>query len=128
MEYRRRQQQQEQNLPALQRLGRWLRLKQYQIEVTFGVYMFTPVEKFVFCKWSSFSFPPPRLKTLYRQFVGIYLPFTLPMLSYILIGSPLTYFPLQLTPPHIYRLPHMPVLSLDTRSRTALPLTTVGVL
>ncbi|KAI1076299.1 hypothetical protein F5B20DRAFT_330392 [Whalleya microplaca] len=38
------------NLSALQRFGRWLRLKQYQIEVTFGVYMFTPTEKFAF--WS----------------------------------------------------------------------------
>ncbi|KAI0598017.1 hypothetical protein F4775DRAFT_592770 [Biscogniauxia sp. FL1348] len=47
MEYRRRQ---PENLPALQRFGRWLRLKQYQIEVTFGVYMFTPTEKFTF--WS----------------------------------------------------------------------------
>ncbi|KAI1498512.1 hypothetical protein F5X99DRAFT_322918 [Biscogniauxia marginata] len=47
MEYRRRQ---PDNLPALQRFGRWLRLKQYQIEVTFGVYMFTPTEKFIF--WS----------------------------------------------------------------------------
>ncbi|KAI5924275.1 hypothetical protein F4810DRAFT_134082 [Camillea tinctor] len=46
MEYRR----QPENLPALQRFGRWLRLKQYQIEVTFGVYMFTPTEKFTF--WS----------------------------------------------------------------------------
>ncbi|ORY71611.1 uncharacterized protein BCR38DRAFT_404677 [Pseudomassariella vexata] len=35
---------------SLQSLGRWLRLKQYQIEVTFGVYIFTPIEKFVF--WS----------------------------------------------------------------------------
>ncbi|KAH8682198.1 hypothetical protein BX600DRAFT_430086 [Xylariales sp. PMI_506] len=34
----------------LHRLGRWLRLKQYQVEVTFAVYMFTPTEKFVF--WS----------------------------------------------------------------------------
>lgn len=37
------------NAPAVQRFGKWLRLKQYQIEVTFGVYMFTPVEKSVFC-------------------------------------------------------------------------------
>jgi hypothetical protein len=50
MEYRTRQKDKERDLPALQRLGRFLRLKQYQIEVTFGVYMFTPVEKFVF--WS----------------------------------------------------------------------------
>ncbi|KAI0840279.1 hypothetical protein F5Y06DRAFT_252958 [Hypoxylon sp. FL0890] len=41
---------QPENLSALQRFGRWLRLKQYQIEVTFGVYMFTPTEKFLF--WS----------------------------------------------------------------------------
>ncbi|KAI2623353.1 hypothetical protein GGR54DRAFT_49419 [Hypoxylon sp. NC1633] len=41
---------QPENLSALQRFGRWLRLKQYQIEVTFGVYMFTPTEKFIF--WS----------------------------------------------------------------------------
>jgi hypothetical protein len=34
---------------ALKRFTRWLHLKQYQIEVTFSVYMFTPVEKFVFC-------------------------------------------------------------------------------
>ncbi|EMR61671.1 hypothetical protein UCREL1_11412 [Eutypa lata UCREL1] len=47
MEYRKRQ---PEKLSAPHRLGRWLRLKQYQIEVTFGVYMFTPVEKFVF--WS----------------------------------------------------------------------------
>ncbi|KAI1175449.1 hypothetical protein F4777DRAFT_325636 [Nemania sp. FL0916] len=47
MEYRTRE---PENLPALQRFGRWLALKQYQIEVTFGVYMFTPTEKFIF--WS----------------------------------------------------------------------------
>ncbi|KAI0407455.1 hypothetical protein F4802DRAFT_553729 [Xylaria palmicola] len=47
MEYRTKQ---PENLPALQRFGRWLALKQYQIEVTFGVYMFTPTEKFIF--WS----------------------------------------------------------------------------
>ncbi|KAI1391232.1 uncharacterized protein F4822DRAFT_178795 [Hypoxylon trugodes] len=41
---------QPENLSAFQRFGRWLRLKQYQIEVTFGVYMFTPTEKFLF--WS----------------------------------------------------------------------------
>ncbi|KAI1458366.1 hypothetical protein F4805DRAFT_137625 [Annulohypoxylon moriforme] len=41
---------QPENLNAIQRFGRWLRLKQYQIEVTFGVYMFTPTEKFIF--WS----------------------------------------------------------------------------
>ncbi|KAI1776034.1 hypothetical protein F4818DRAFT_367820 [Hypoxylon cercidicola] len=38
------------NLSSFQRFGRWLRLKKYQIEVTFAVYMFTPTEKFIF--WS----------------------------------------------------------------------------
>lgn len=47
MEYRTKQ---PENLSPPQRFGRWLRLKQYQIEVTFGVYMFTPTEKFIF--WS----------------------------------------------------------------------------
>lgn len=32
----------------------WMRRKQVQIEVTFAVYMFTPWEKFTFCR-----FPPP---------------------------------------------------------------------
>ncbi|KAI1422163.1 hypothetical protein F5Y12DRAFT_648784 [Xylaria sp. FL1777] len=47
MEYRTKE---PENQSALQRFGRWLALKQYQIEVTFGVYMFTPTEKFIF--WS----------------------------------------------------------------------------
>lgn len=47
MEYLTRQ---PENQSAPQRLGRFLRLKKYQIEVTFGVYMFTPTEKFIF--WS----------------------------------------------------------------------------
>ncbi len=46
MEYRTKE---PENQSVLQRFGRWLALKQYQIEVTFGVYMFTPTEKFVFC-------------------------------------------------------------------------------
>lgn len=45
------------NTPALQRLGKWLRLKQYQIEVTFAVYMFTPVEKFAFCMYHYCCLP-----------------------------------------------------------------------
>ncbi|KAI2641889.1 hypothetical protein GGS26DRAFT_27393 [Hypomontagnella submonticulosa] len=48
MEYRTKQ---PENLSPPQRFGRWLRLKQYQIEVTFGVYMFTPTEKFIFCEY-----------------------------------------------------------------------------
>ncbi|ETS81248.1 hypothetical protein PFICI_06250 [Pestalotiopsis fici W106-1] len=47
MEYRRKS---DEPTSAIQRFGRWLRLKQYQVEVTFAVYMFTPTEKFVF--WS----------------------------------------------------------------------------
>ncbi|KAI0120179.1 hypothetical protein GGR51DRAFT_13645 [Nemania sp. FL0031] len=47
MEYRTKE---PENQSVLQRFGRWLALKQYQIEVTFGVYMFTPTEKFIF--WS----------------------------------------------------------------------------
>ncbi|KAI1738475.1 hypothetical protein F4680DRAFT_181541 [Xylaria scruposa] len=47
MEYRTKE---PENQSAPQRFGRWLSLKQYQIEVTFGVYMFTPTEKFIF--WS----------------------------------------------------------------------------
>lgn len=33
----------------------WLRLKNYQYEVTFALYMLTPVEKFIFseCTFSS---------------------------------------------------------------------------
>ncbi|KAI1367548.1 hypothetical protein F5Y08DRAFT_58198 [Xylaria arbuscula] len=47
MEYRTKE---PENQSIFQRFGRWLSLKQYQIEVTFGVYMFTPTEKFIF--WS----------------------------------------------------------------------------
>lgn len=58
MEYRTKE---PENLPVLQRFGRWLALKQYQIEVTFGVYMFTPTEKFIFC-------------TLSRSFISFLIP------------------------------------------------------
>ncbi|KAI0487562.1 hypothetical protein F4859DRAFT_261182 [Xylaria cf. heliscus] len=33
---------------------RWLRLRKYRIEVTYGVYVFTPMEKLAF--WTLFSF------------------------------------------------------------------------
>jgi hypothetical protein len=36
-------------MDALDRFGKWVQLKVYQIEVTFSVYMFTPAEKFIFC-------------------------------------------------------------------------------
>ena len=38
--------------PAMSSFGafqRWLHLKHYQLELTFGVYMYTPWEKFAFC-------------------------------------------------------------------------------
>lgn len=33
----------------LERFSKWIKLKIYQIEVTYSVYIFTPAEKFVFC-------------------------------------------------------------------------------
>lgn len=41
-----------------QSLTKWLSLKIYQVEVTFSVYIFTPLEKFIFCTSISAS-PPP---------------------------------------------------------------------
>ncbi|EJT74148.1 hypothetical protein GGTG_07994 [Gaeumannomyces tritici R3-111a-1] len=35
---------------VLDRFGKWVQLKAYQVEVTYSVYMFTPAEKFIF--WS----------------------------------------------------------------------------
>ncbi|TDZ22543.1 hypothetical protein Cob_v004519 [Colletotrichum orbiculare MAFF 240422] len=35
-------------MSALQSFSKWLHLKQYQLEVTFSVYIFTPLEKFIF--------------------------------------------------------------------------------
>ncbi|KAL8371701.1 hypothetical protein RB595_001486 [Gaeumannomyces hyphopodioides] len=37
-------------MDALDRFGKWVQLKVYQVEVTYSVYMFTPAEKFIF--WS----------------------------------------------------------------------------
>ena len=39
--------------PSLTAIGRWARLKKYRIEVTYGIYVFTPGEKFMF--WSLFA-------------------------------------------------------------------------
>lgn len=39
-------------------ITKWLQLKVYQVEVTFSVYIFTPLEKFIFCT-SPFTSPPP---------------------------------------------------------------------
>lgn len=38
---------------------KWLQLKIYQVEVTFSVYIFTPLEKFIFCTFAPSPFPPP---------------------------------------------------------------------
>ncbi|KAI1211895.1 uncharacterized protein F4807DRAFT_380374 [Annulohypoxylon truncatum] len=38
--------------PTLEAFARWARLKKYRIEVTYGVYVYTPVEKAVF--WTIF--------------------------------------------------------------------------
>lgn len=36
-------------MSPIDRLSKWLELKIYQLEVTMSVYMFTPMEKFIFC-------------------------------------------------------------------------------
>lgn len=43
----------------LESFSKWLQIKLYQFEVTFPVYIFTPVEKFIFCTSSLFFLPPP---------------------------------------------------------------------
>lgn len=44
--------------PSAYSFTKWLQLKIYQVEVTFSVYIFTPLEKFIFCTFFSFfSFP-----------------------------------------------------------------------
>ncbi|KAI1778930.1 hypothetical protein F4818DRAFT_234184 [Hypoxylon cercidicola] len=39
---------------AVEAFARWARLKKYRIEVTYGVYVFSPMEKIIF--WSLFCF------------------------------------------------------------------------
>lgn len=39
-------------------LVRWIRLKIYQYEVTFAVYMLTPTEKFIFSMSQSYRLDP----------------------------------------------------------------------
>lgn len=44
----------------IQSFTKWLQLKIYQAEVTFSVYIFTPLEKFIFCTlFSPLNHPPP---------------------------------------------------------------------
>ncbi len=33
----------------LESFSKWLQLKIYQLEVTYSVYIYTPIEKFIFC-------------------------------------------------------------------------------
>lgn len=40
-------------MSPIEAFGRWARLKKYRIEVTYGVYVFTPGEKFAFWAISS---------------------------------------------------------------------------
>jgi hypothetical protein len=44
-------------LSPLERFAKWLRLKKYQFEVTYSIYMHTSVEKFIDCS----SAPSPKL-------------------------------------------------------------------
>lgn len=46
---------------------KWLQLKIYQVEVTWCVYIFTPLEKFIFCTSSS---PPIPLSFPYESFLS----------------------------------------------------------
>lgn len=39
--------------PSAYSFTKWLQLKIYQVEVTFSVYIFTPLEKFIFCTFPS---------------------------------------------------------------------------
>lgn len=41
-------------MTLLASLVQWLQLKKYQLEVSFSVYIYTPLEKFIFC-----ASPPP---------------------------------------------------------------------
>jgi hypothetical protein len=43
---------------ALESFSKWVQLKIYQLEVTYSVYMFTPMEKFIFCTYLSLSLLP----------------------------------------------------------------------
>lgn len=44
-------------MALLASLVQWLQLKKYQLEVTFSVYIYTPLEKFIFCASPSLSSP-----------------------------------------------------------------------
>jgi len=40
----------------LESFSKWLQLKIYQLEVTMSVYIYTPIEKFIFCASSPRCF------------------------------------------------------------------------
>lgn len=65
-----------------QSLTKWLSLKIYQVEVTFSVYIFTPLEKFIFCTSIFLARYPHPLHTFHHlrpnrppthPFVAVYL-------------------------------------------------------
>lgn len=46
-------------MTVLASLVQWLQLKKYQLEVSFSVYIYTPLEKFIFCTSPHSPFPSP---------------------------------------------------------------------
>lgn len=49
-------------MTVLASLVQWLQLKKYQLEVSFSVYIYTPLEKFIFCT-SSIPLPLPYISS-----------------------------------------------------------------
>lgn len=49
----------------LEAFSKWLKLKIYQLEVTMSVYIFTPIEKFIFCTSLFLPFTSPPLPSLH---------------------------------------------------------------
>lgn len=43
----------------LESFSKWIQLKIYQLEITYSVYIFTPIEKFIFCTSRLPQHPPP---------------------------------------------------------------------
>lgn len=45
----------------LESFSKWIQLKIYQLEITYSVYIFTPIEKFIFCMSPRSPSPLPLL-------------------------------------------------------------------
>lgn len=45
----------------LESFSKWIQLKIYQLEITYSVYIFTPIEKFIFCMSPRSTSPLPLL-------------------------------------------------------------------